>query len=286
MRQELVRFLSTDKLELSGILYKPENDSSKTIIHVHGLAGNFYGNSYTDYLAEAYTKKGYNFLVFNNRGTSYYSEFNKFGDISKRVFIGSVYEKFTDSVNDIEGAINFVKSIGTEEIILEGHSYGCNKVIYYYNQKKDNNISKIILLAPCDVILSMKYIVGEKFDMVIEHAKKLVSEGKGKELLESEYYPKTYTAETFVDGFIPDSQADIFRYREPEYISPPLKDIKIPVLIQIGTNDEYIKGLPRELIINFFESNLDNYKLDFIEGATHNYSPKEKELVKNLTLNI
>ena len=41
--------------------------------------------------------------------------------------------KFTDCLLDIEGAINYAKEKGYKDIILEGHSYGCNKVIYYYD---------------------------------------------------------------------------------------------------------------------------------------------------------
>ena len=40
---------------------------------------------------------------------------------------------------------------GYDEIILEGHSYGCNKVVYYYTKKKDEIIKKIVLLAPRDI---------------------------------------------------------------------------------------------------------------------------------------
>ena len=65
--------------------------------------------------------------------------------------IGGCYEKFTDSILDIEGAISYVKKIGYDEIILEGHSYGCNKVAYYCSKNKDEAIKEIVLLAPCDI---------------------------------------------------------------------------------------------------------------------------------------
>ena len=148
MKQELVRLSSTDNIEMVGILYTPEEKSNKIVVHVHGLCGNFYENRFLDTLAKTYTNRGYAFLTFNNRGTNFVSELLK-GDGYE--VIGGCYEKFIDCILDIEGAIKYVKEEGFTEIVLEGHSYGCNKVVYYYNKKKDERIKKIVLLAPCDI---------------------------------------------------------------------------------------------------------------------------------------
>ena len=37
MAQELVRINSIDEIELPGILYTPDEDTDKIVIHVHGL---------------------------------------------------------------------------------------------------------------------------------------------------------------------------------------------------------------------------------------------------------
>jgi hypothetical protein len=37
MRQELVRINSIDEIELPGILYMPNENTDKIVIHVHGL---------------------------------------------------------------------------------------------------------------------------------------------------------------------------------------------------------------------------------------------------------
>lgn len=139
MKQELIRINSIDGIEMVGILYEPEEKSNKIVIHVHGLCGNFYENRFLDILAKSYTNKGISFLTFNNRGTNFISELLKGNNFE---IIGGCYERFIDCLLDIEGAINYVKEKGYNNIILEGHSYGCNKVIYYYNKKKDNSISK------------------------------------------------------------------------------------------------------------------------------------------------
>ena len=148
MKQELVRINSIDNIEQPGILYSPNNDTNKIVIHVHGLNGNFYENRFIDILAKSYTDNNYAFLTFNNRGRDFITELLKGNDFT---IIGGSLERFKDCILDIDGIVNWTKNKGYNEIILEGHSYGCNKVLYYYNHKKSDNIKKIVLLAPCDV---------------------------------------------------------------------------------------------------------------------------------------
>ena len=56
MKQELVRINSIDNIEQPGILYSPNNDTNKIVIHVHGLNGNFYENRFLDTIAKSYTE--------------------------------------------------------------------------------------------------------------------------------------------------------------------------------------------------------------------------------------
>ena len=77
MKQELIRINSIDGIELPGILYTPNEDTDKIVIHVHGLNGNFYENRFLDTLAKCYTDKNYAFLTFNNRGTGFITELLK-----------------------------------------------------------------------------------------------------------------------------------------------------------------------------------------------------------------
>lgn len=45
---------------------------------------------------------------------------------------GCMYELFEDCIYDIDLAIQTAKDKGYKRIILLGHNYGCNKVIYYF----------------------------------------------------------------------------------------------------------------------------------------------------------
>lgn len=109
MKQELVRMNSTDGIEQPGILYSPDKMTSKIVIHVHGLNGNFYENRFLDILAKTYIDKNYSFLTFNNRGTGCVTELHK-GD--EYAVVGGSLECFKDCVLDIEGVVNWAKERG------------------------------------------------------------------------------------------------------------------------------------------------------------------------------
>ena len=240
MKQQLVRIKSVDNIEMVGILYEPEEKSNKIVIHVHGLCENFYENRFLDTLSQTYTNKEISLLTFNNRGTNYISKLLK-GNSSE--VIGGCYEKFTDSILDIEGAINYVKKIGYDEIILEGHSYGCNKVAYYYYKNKDEMIKKIVLLAPCDIPQDcIKFLSKEEYKIAKNESTKLVSAGKTSELIDFSVNANgKISAGTYYNDFLPGGENDFIRYREGLYSkSDVLNSIDIPVLIIFGDSDECV----------------------------------------------
>ena len=172
MKQELVRINSIDWIEQPGILYTPDKEANKIVIHVHGLNGNFYENRFIDTLAESYTEKDYAFLTFNNRGREFITELIKWNDF---VVIGWCFERFKDCILDIQWVVNRVKEKGYNEIVLEGHSYWCNKVLYYYNNTKNGQIKQIVLLAPCDLPSECKkFLNKDEYEIVINEATKLV----------------------------------------------------------------------------------------------------------------
>lgn len=171
---------------------------------MHGLAGNFYENKFVSYLAKAYTEKGYNFLTFNNRGNSYFCDLLKQNKEVTFINGGGAYEKFEECIYDIDGIINYLKDNGNEEIILQGHSYGCNKVIHYYSERPNNSISKIILLAPCDIIEEIKVYMGNKYNDCIEQANELIKSKKENKLINSPIFPLTFSADTFIKDWMPE----------------------------------------------------------------------------------
>ena len=250
MKQELVRINSMDEIEQPGILYIPDKTTDKIVIHVHGLNGNFYENRFLDTLAKSYTDKGYAFLTFNNRGKDFIAELLK-GD--GFTVIGGSLERFKDCILDIEGVVSWVKQKGYKEITLEGHSYGCNKVLYYYNKKKEDCINKIVLLAPCDIPSEgKKFLSEEEYNKAKVESTRLVNEGKENELI---------------------------RYTEDiNDMNEVLNSIDIPVLVVFGDADECVLTQPIDKVKVYLNNNIKNCTIKIINGADHSYCNKYEEL--------
>lgn len=278
MKQELVRMSSIDNIEMVGMLYEPEERNNKIVIHIHGLCGNFYENRFLDILAKTYTSKGYSFLTFNNRGTNFISELLKNNDFE---VIGGCYEEFTDCLLDIDGAIKFVKEKGYIDIILEGHSYGCNKAIYYYTKKKDTNIKKIVLLAPCDIPQeTIKFLSEEEYKKAKQEATRLVNEKKQNELIDFSVNANgKISAGTFYNGFLPNGQNDFIRYRDGiNGKSERLNNIDIPVLVVFGDRDECVLTQNIETVKAYLDNNIKDCNIQIIKGADHSYTNRYEEL--------
>ena len=280
MNQELIRPNSTDGIQLPGLLYTPDIPTNKIVIHIHGMSGNFYEDEFNDNLARVYTNNGYAFLPFNNRGMNYITEMHKGNEF---VIKGSSYELFEDCVLDIEGIVNWAKERGYNHIVLEGHSYGCNKAVYYYTQKQDESVKMIVLLAPCDIPKEVENYTGKDYQTCINKAKELIENGKEEELIDfCVFVNGRISAKTFYTDLLYNRTCDFFRYREREGKSPILNQIEIPVFIPFGDNDECVLTQPIEDVIYYLQNNLKNCEIKVIKNADHAYTGKYDELEKGI----
>ena len=278
MNQELIRPYSTDGIQLPGLLYTPDIPTNKIVIHIHGMSGNFYEDEFNDNLARVYTNNGYAFLPFNNRGMNYITEMHKENEF---VIKGSSYELFEDCVLDIEGIVNWVKERGYNHIVLEGHSYGCNKAVYYYTQKQDESVKMMVLLAPCDIPKEVENYTGKDYKTCIRKAKELIENGKEEELIDFCVFANgKISAKTFYTDLLYNCTCDFFRYREREEKSPILNQIEIPVFIPFGDKDECVLTQPIEDVIYYLQNNIKNCEVKVIKDADHAYTGKYDELEK------
>lgn len=116
--------------KLVGILHTPKNKTNKGIVFCHG----FKGNKDRELITKLSKKlEAYYILRFDFSGNG--ESEGKFEDQS--------YSKY---IEELKVGIDYVKNLGIKELIVMGHSLGANIVVL--EQKKYNNINKIILLAP------------------------------------------------------------------------------------------------------------------------------------------
>lgn len=217
-------------------------------------------------------------MPFNNRGRDFITELLKGNDFT---IIGGSLERFKDCLLDIDGVVNWVKAKGFKEIILEGHSYGCNKVLYYYNHKKDDSIKKIVLLAPCDIPSEgKKFLSEEEYNKAKEESTRLIKENKENELIDFSVMANgKIAAGTYYYDFLPDGENDFIRYVDGvNGKSQVLNSINIPTLIIFGDVDECVLTQPIDVVKEYLKNNLSNCNIQIIDGADHSYTGRYEEL--------
>lgn len=275
---------TSDNLRLQGIQYGAKAKDICVLL-VHGMSGNFTENYFGSILGETLTTRRIGFIYAHNRG------YNHINDIAtkeikedggyKTIRIGAVYERFLESVNDINAWLNECQKLGYKRIILMGHSLGCNKVIHFYHNRKPKGVIGIILASPPDMVgLAKLPKYQTNYNELIKEAEKNVAERKPRRFLSSllwEWYQ--LSSQTFLDLFQEKGPADNLPVlRNPEKF-PELASIDIPILGVMGENDDIaIRTLREDLdLIASKAISCPSFTKRFIKRANHAYDRQEKQ---------
>lgn len=266
---KLVTFLASDRLILNGFLTGSKS-SRRCIMYVHGMTGNFYHGALAKVLAERASRSGYSSFLINTRGHDVLSSGRFLTRSQRRVRIGTLVERFEDSVKDIDGAIRFLKKSGYREFVLAGHSTGCQKILYYQYRKRRKDVRALILLAPDDDYNLNKRELGNKWAGLVRKAKKLSRTKKG-----NTYNPEfPFSPARFVSVADPNKiEARLFNYdgRLAEFSS-----IETPMYVVFGTKDEgAVRPVKDYVSILWEKTGSRNYGSLIIKNARHSFTGYE-----------
>lgn len=259
------------KFLLNGLFFGSDK-SKKVYIFVHGLGGSIF--SQLD-LVESLADSNCAALTFNNKGNGVITKFKKLDPKSKKGYqthlFGSIKENFVDCVDDIAGAIKYCTDLGIKNIVLVGHSTGCQKIVYYLSHKKNSFVEGAVLLAPISDYSSTVATIDKKlYKKDLALANKLIKQGKGGELFKTSIWPFVISATRFVSLYTPDSAEEIFTYatdRKPKF----LQKINAPLLVVLAGCDEY-NDRPVEALSSWFSSNTKNKdQVKVVEGSSHSF---------------
>ncbi len=282
MKVDFIRFKATDSVELRGWLSNQEGNSC--VIHMHGMSGNGYENYFLDNLRVMFEKNNISFFTIDSRGSGIYNSFwmsgkeNAWGEGTK--LGGSAYEIFEESKFDIQGAINYLETLGKTKFILMGHSLGGSKVVSFLASEKSSDVIGAILLAPTDMVgwantdpNNQKYLL---------NAKQLIADGKGEELVGAEcWLDKTpLSAQTYPTICEAGIAVDI--YGEKAGISP-LGNVDLPMLIVYGDIDIgiiKIDGSMDKWLERVNKIKNKNTQISVIKNASHSFKKHEVEMTE------
>lgn len=270
---EFVEVMSKQNIILFGCLLKKNN--KKCILYIPGLAGNFFESKFPREIGKVSIEKGYDFLFSHNQGSFQIIDFpflRKDGKLKTKTR-GAAYEKFEDCVYDIDAWVKYLDKLGYEEIVILSHSMGCNKIVYYLNQKNNSKISKVILLSPQDNVNF------SKLDMhkgLLEEAKENIKRGYPEKILSKKFLGFCLMSSDTYYQEVTNKNINNIPYKTPNGNFSLINKINKPIYIIIGSDDIEDGDKYMQKIID----NCQNAKYSILADADHNFKNKESELIE------
>lgn len=285
---EQIDFLATDGIILNGFLYKSKEKTNKIILAVHGMGSNCLKER-DRLIAKNANENNIDYFCFNNRGSELVRYIRRKIDGKKEKFLaGTTYENVLEGYEDITGAIIKLKELGYTNIYLQGHSLGCTKIVYTYNELKEendeilSNIKGVILLSLIDIPSTLKIYLRDRYNDYLQYAEDKEREDKQNELMPKEAFIHPISVKTFLRYARDNKEIDFAKYGEDTKLEK-LNNIDVQLFMRWGTDNEMILQRPEELvdIVNNIIEN-PNKNIDYVDGANHGYEGKEKELAEQI----
>jgi pimeloyl-ACP methyl ester carboxylesterase len=246
------------------------------------MAENLVEDSFARTWAKLLTQNHVGFLYGHTRS---FSQINYITDKSgNRKRYGTAYEIFEDCLIDIGLFIDEVKKLGYQKIVLLGHSLGCNKVIYYMSEQKDDVIKGVILASPPDLVglEDMPEYEKNRKELIAE-AKHNIETGDPRKILRSEIWGEyELSSQTYLSLYSSGGKSDNLPVlRNPEHWSQ-LESLTAPAVAFMGENDDIrIRDIKKDLaLIKSKATNCPNFATAIIAEANHYYHGQEKETAK------
>ncbi len=170
---------TTDGLRLPMVHFESK-EKDICVLCIHGMCGTIIDNYFATVWGKLLSEKNIGFIYEHNRGHSIENDIVMRDGSFKRC--GCMYEIFEDCIYDIDLAIQIAEDKGYKRIILLGHSYGCNKVIYYY-YKKHPHILGIILASAPDMVGSHLSAQSDEYEELLNEAKENIDNNEPTKLL-------------------------------------------------------------------------------------------------------
>lgn len=282
-----MKFVSTtteDDLALQGLFAEPEKRTDTVILHIHGMAGNFWENDFIKDMLSDYPKKGIAFLTVEHRGSEVMRWFSNSKGESK--LYGDSYEIFEESMYDVDAWVKFLQQKGYKNIHLQGHSLGCSKIAYYQKTKKNPLVRSLLFISPADMMgLLVEPENKAEYEKFLREARELTKKGKENELVSGIHWGfARQSAKSYINFSFENDNLAIFNYYNPERGFKTIESISIPMLSILGTEDDGIVTNAHKSTEMLKKHALKSKKFHGIvfEGAKHDFEGFGEKIVKEV----
>lgn len=243
------------------------------VICIHGMCGTIIDNFFATVWGNILSQNNIGLIYEHNRGYSIENDIIMKDGSFKRC--GCMYEIFEDCIYDIDLAINKARELGYTRIVLLGHSYGCNKVIYYYYKKQSNILGMILASAPD--MLGSHFSQQEDYKELLKEAKENIDKGKPTQLLHKMIEDYMYmSSQTYYNWYNDNSNLNnIPVIANPEHWEQ-VEKIDIPILTFSGSKEnDYYQHLE---LLKSKALNCRDFEYQYVDNANHFYIDKEEDV--------
>jgi len=247
--------------DLDGFWVTGKKRSQQLLIFVHGMGSNFYKSRFKKAWMKLAPPRGLDVLCFNNRGCE--------SDVA--------IEHFPDCLHDLDAAMAFARDEGYRDVLLLGHSTGCQKITYYYHKHKPRSVRALLLTALGDDLAIARRDLGKSYSAWIKRAERLVAQGKGDQKLPARCMG--FSAKRFLSAAGPRSlEANLFRLDGKLKI---FSGLTLPVLAVFPEQEQYacipVREAGRRLKV---VSRSRQFEAIYIPGADHSFRGREDACVR------
>ena len=242
--------------------------------------GNFWQNRFLDVLALEYNNNDISLLTFNLTCHDCISE----GYINNDEFqyIGGSISDFNTCLEDIGAAVKFARQ-HSDNIILQGHSLGCDRVLHYLISK--GSTYPFILLSPCDSYqLQMKWLSNETVEKQIKRLENEKIKSVIFDWLDEKEYGVKSSDEFYYLPITRNALLSIMK-GPPFYLmrldKPRDFYLDQSAIVYIGGLDSLQASLSSEMF-EYLDSRIENMKKIYFKGGKHDLENCESEVATSL----
>jgi dienelactone hydrolase len=220
-------------------------------VWIHGNTSRFYDQPYMQ-IGREMAALGYAFITSNTHGH----------DVASATWEpdgGACWERFEEIPVDVAAWIDVAVEEGFEGVVLVGHSFGANKVVYYQAERQDSRV--------LGVVSASGDIRWRATPELVALAEEMGAQGKGDEVLPQVEVPwHRMSARTFL------SRARIAQHVfHSETETPYIAKVRCPILAFYGSEEEWCGSADDLDGIRDNATAASRVDTEIIEGADHVY---------------
>ena len=285
---DAIRLRTADGFELFGLVHEPDGVRGVAVVFVHGLGSNGFV-PFSDSLAATLPAAGVALLRGNLRDPEMLriDESPQTFEVSKG---GGAFHRFEDSVQDLRAWVGEAERRGYERVVLFGHSLGSLKSTHYLYRTGDLRVAGLILASTADLVaMNESRYTPEERDRFLTTARRLVREGRGRELMPPECAMglmwQPVSAESYLDRFDEPPAWDVMDLydRGSTRAFEALRVVEVPILALFGTVDETVPENRLDVVFQRLEreaKNAPSFESHVLKGANHFYSGRGDEVAE------